>query len=459
MLIKLIDRFAVKNTHNFIAFEAVKLLDDAWRRVYLKHFDDLLEGSKDPDKKFKDWNNHIFHPPKYGGAPKAVEDTLAQMIKSLKKGDYRRFVYLSGVVSHYVADVLHPLHTGQTDEETKVHKFHEFGVSVSISGYRKLIKPEKPRVVRDPKSFVISLAEYSHRHYFDVIDNYDPSKGFQFRWDLGINEKLHKLNIELLSRAIWAVASIYQTAIKESRVKPPKVGLSLKTLIAMLKVPAYIISRWLEWRYMKKVTKRMLKEYREKGRILDSLPPDDKGLVQLFMEMKKKSILKMGRPQKETKKEETLEPPEETKKKKGIKARYLSLDAPVEDAPEIGRRTGEKLRGIGITTIRDLLSQDPKIIAEKLGDKRITEETIKRWQIETKLMTEIPNLRVGEAVYLYHVGIHSKEEFEKTPTSEIMRRIEEFLKTEKGRSIEQHYKPPTKEKLEKIKHILKEANP
>ena len=52
-------------THHKLALDALNEMQhgdkDAWTRVFLKHVERYLEGSKAPDVSFKDFKNHVLH--------------------------------------------------------------------------------------------------------------------------------------------------------------------------------------------------------------------------------------------------------------------------------------------------------------------------------------------------------------------------------------------------------------
>lgn len=87
---------------------------------------------------FMNFRNHVFHPSSWGGAPNAAEEWYEKFIDALKNKNWDKAIYNADVFSHYIADPLHPFHTGQTEEEGKVHKFFEFGTSKSLKKYESV---------------------------------------------------------------------------------------------------------------------------------------------------------------------------------------------------------------------------------------------------------------------------------------------------------------------------------
>ncbi len=478
LYLSILKRFASRSTHHWLALKATENLDEPCKTALLYYVKDLLKGAKDPDDTLHDWYNHIFHPPSYGGALKRIKELYGELIEKLKKEDWKSATYLLGLISHYISDPMNPLHTGQTKEEAKIHKLYEFGTFKKNTIYDAEIKVEDLSFDMSELDKVLTTNWLkSHGEYFNVLENYDASKGYQFHWDKGINEKLDKINKELLGKSVSLILAIWKNALKEANVNCPKKSLKLKTLVAALKTPLFIIGRWLNNRYMKKVTKAMKKELKEKGEVYESLPPDDKGLVEEFKKLEEQGKLKMRREEgikiskpiepvkaikyKEEKKEEPEKPKIEEKtgepKQAGGKTRklrYLKLDDPIEDAPEIGTKTGEKLRSIGIKKISDLLEKPTKEIIDAYPGRKPGEETVERWKTMTKMMTEIPNLRVKDVTYLYYAGIKNREDLEKITMNALKEKIERFLGTKKGEQIKNRHGEPDYERIKEIKTLL-----
>jgi len=458
MLITLIKKFAVRNTHHFLCIKAAENLSEKWREVFLAYFDILLSGAKAPDDKFHYWKNHVFHPPQWGGAPHAARESYDKFVKLLKSKKWKNAIFWAGVLSHYVSDVLHPLHTGQTPDEPKIHKFHEFGTSRKVNEYDRAIKVDEIDSIDNIEEYVRELGNFAHQYYYHVLHNYDPTKAEQYKWELEINKTLDEINVKLLSKAVKAILSLWIRGINEANVTPPKVSLSLRTLITLLKVPIYRIRKWLETRYYKKVTKRMIDELKRTGKIYESLPPDDKGLVDYFRVLEKKGKLDMRKAleayQRSIRKE-AIKPKE---KPKVIRTwRILHLEDDIEKAPEIGPKTAIRLRSAGIKTINDLISTPVMEIRNRYPGRKPPKKTIIKWKYETKLMMEILNLWVKDVIWLYEIGIRSRRDLLKMTPDEIIKKINELSQTPHGKSIAKRISPPDANRIRRILEWAKEA--
>ena len=82
-------------THHKLALDALNEMQhgdkDAWTRVFLKHVERYLEGSKAPDVSFKDFKNHVLHVAEgyWGGAPEKAAAWYQKTIgRALKAGNW-----------------------------------------------------------------------------------------------------------------------------------------------------------------------------------------------------------------------------------------------------------------------------------------------------------------------------------------------------------------------------------
>ena len=113
----------------------------------------------------------------------------------------------------------------------------------------------------------------------------------------------------------------------------------------------------------------------------------------------------------------------------------LDPDDPVIDAPSIGRKTAKRLNRVGIFTVQDLLDADEDEVASTLNVRHITPDVLIDWQAQTKLMIEVPGLRVHDAQILTGSGIRSAEDLSAASAREVFRSAMDFLITDTGARI------------------------
>src|SRR5262249_41043919 len=137
MLWKVIVASACRSTHHYLAMDALRCLrgpnTDLWQNFFLKNYESYLSGAKAPDDQFKDFKNHVLHVSDnfWGGALSATQLWYDRTVLAMRKGYWSDVAYSAGVLSHYFTDPHMPFHTGQTEEEGKVHRAAEWSITCS----------------------------------------------------------------------------------------------------------------------------------------------------------------------------------------------------------------------------------------------------------------------------------------------------------------------------------------
>ncbi len=127
--------------------------------------------------------------------------------------------------------------------------------------------------------------------------------------------------------------------------------------------------------------------------------------------------------------EETTQPSEE------VLRFFLEPTDPVVDAPSIGPKTAERLQGIGVHTVADLLAADFEKAAEQINYRRITAELIRNWQLQTQLVCRTPNLRGHDAQILVACGHTTAEQVAAADPSSLVEQVQRFVRTAEGKRI------------------------
>ena len=116
MLFEIIYATKTNGSHHRLAMDALRHMEsdqsNDWQRLFLKHVDLYLEGSKAPDKEFKDFKNHVLHVGDefWGGAPQKASAWYEKFVRALKDKQFEEAVYCAGVLSHYYTDPIQPFH-------------------------------------------------------------------------------------------------------------------------------------------------------------------------------------------------------------------------------------------------------------------------------------------------------------------------------------------------------------
>lgn len=276
-----------RSTHHYIAFDALQLLkgDHAsdWKNLLLKHHTSLLKGAKAPDKEFRDFQNHVLHVEdgEWGGARDAAMEWYGKAVEALREQKWSKAAYALGVLTHYYADPIQPFHTGQTEEEGAIHRALEWSIAksrdtikalIDLRGYPQVHAGTEVGFVAD---MVLAGAKYSNPHYQTFIDHYDLHKGVANPPE-GLDQTLLDILADLVSYATAGVAVLFERAFAESGVKPQKVDLDLPGYFAALDIPIRKITKRMSDAQDRKTVEAMYEEFVETGKVIKTLPADDK---------------------------------------------------------------------------------------------------------------------------------------------------------------------------------------
>lgn len=289
LLERVIRNHRCRSTHHYIAFDALSLIGgeegEAWKSLFLVHHEHLLEGAKAPDAKFKDFKNHVLHvgEGEWGGARAAATEWYARAVDLLRRKRWSEAAYALGVLSHYYADPIQPFHTGQTEAEGIIHRAVEWSIArsrpeidarIEANGYPEIDIPDGLGFVSE---MVREGALRSHAHYFTFIDHYDIHAGVTDP-PSGLDETMLTAITDLIAYATAGFAAILTRAAEEAAVSPPKVNLTLQGYIETLDIPLRWLTAKLENAADKRTVERMYAEFQKTGKVIKTLPDDDKAI-------------------------------------------------------------------------------------------------------------------------------------------------------------------------------------
>ena len=364
-----------RSTHHYIAMDALSLIAseeaDKWKDLFLVHHEHLLEGAKAPDSKFKDFRNHVLHVSEgeWGGAPGKAMEWFATAVDHLRRKQWSKAAYAFGVLSHYYADPIQPFHTGQTEEEGTMHRAVEWSIAKSRDKIDARIEtlgyPDVP--VPDGAGFIADMvrngARLSHPHYQTFIDHYDLDVGVKDP-PAGLDETMFDAIVELVAYATAGFGAILSRGIAEAAVSPPKTNLTLQGYIETLDIPLRWVTAKLSDAADKRTVTRMYKEYQKTGKVIRTLPDDDKEIRKLHA----KQVLRV--PLKELNKQE-IGPI--GSKNKAVEERLLT--ALIEDEAEIAAEA-------------TVIEEDA--VEEAVVEAAPTDETLHPAEAEAPLAEEAP---------------------------------------------------------------------
>ena len=464
-----------RNTHHKMALDALRhLRGDAaerWQELFLKHHTPYLNGSKAPDTQFKDFRNHVLHVRDnyWGGAPQAARRWYDQAVGFIARQDWTNACYSVGVLSHYYMDPIQPFHTGQTEEETKIHRAAEWSINKSYEDLREIARAKASVADVDLphgdgwlELAVRQGAEKANKHYETLIEHYDFRQGSQDP-PAGLDATSREILAELTSYATIGFARIMERAFTEAGAQPPKVSLTLHTYLATVEVPIqWVVGRMADYKEREEVraiydeiqrTGKLTANLPEESRIVRDQRAEEKTIVQPPADnsasLPKSQTTEMPTaPQRlqETPRPQTAiaaESPvplavrqQESERGESTTLRfYLETEDEVEAAPSIGSKTARRLSRVGVRTVSDLLRSDPTQLSSKMNSSWITPDLVQDWQDQARLACQIPQIRGHDAQFLVACGYRDVATIAAGKPAEILRKVEDFLETSAGQRI------------------------
>jgi hypothetical protein len=298
--------FAAKasGTHHKLAMSGLTRLDrhdaDDWRDLFLSEIDLYLKGAKAPDDEFKDFKNHVLHVGEndWGGAISACKQWYAKTVEAFGQKNWKDGVYNFGVLTHYLTDPVMPFHTGQSERETVIHRAAEWSVTKAYDELAAMLQKDLggwPNVeVAESDDWLAKLvkagAVKSHAHYDFLIDHYNFDVGVKSPaagWDRESKEVIARL----LGWASCAIGKTLERVIDDAGVFPPHVVLSVQTLIASLNVPMKFITGNITDAKDRAQVEAMYLEFKRTGKVLESMPADDRAIRKAHCEEVRKTPL------------------------------------------------------------------------------------------------------------------------------------------------------------------------
>ena len=305
LLSRVVFAAASKNTHHRLALDALELLKHAdaprWNDLFLFHYEAYLKGAKAPDDEFKDFQNHVLHVQDnyWGGAVKTAQLWYKLTVDALRNADWKEAVYSAGVLSHYFSDPFMPFHTGQTEEEGKVHRAAEWSIAQSYVELRNIIRQdlggyptlELPNTAAWLADVIRLGAEEANRHYRTLLEHYNLAAGVK-NPPAGLDQELKDCIAGQLALATAGFARVLDRAFADAQAEPPRVSLTLETLVSTSIVPIFWITRKLTDVKDRAAVEAIYAEVQARGKVVQALPEDERAVRKLHAEQVLKKPLR-----------------------------------------------------------------------------------------------------------------------------------------------------------------------
>lgn len=503
LLLRIVYAAHAKGTHHKLALDALRHLKtndaEGWTRVFLKHADLYMQGSKAPDDEFKDFKNHVLHVRDnyWGGAPDKVESWYGHLVAALRESNWSEAVWAAGVLSHYYTDPIQPFHTGQSEAENSVHRAAEWSINRSYDALRVRGEIENPGLTVTAgtggkwlREFVCQGADQSNPYYEKLIAHYNLERGVVDP-PSGLDDLSCRILSKLVVYAAKGYAVVLDRAFAEAAVSPPEVDLTLDTIMAAVKIPVKALEKKLADAEDRKIVQAMYDELKATGKVDATLPEDDKVVRNAYEAevLKPRAEALAAARAKVVGAEKTVPrrapspgpvaaPPALAKgaqlqdikvptaepvriesampASKAVRA-YLALTDNVERGPSIGPKMAERLLAVGIDTVDQLLAADPAKVASDLGDRHVTAEVVTDWKDQARLMIEIPGLRGGQAQLLTGAGVRSRADLRQASAADVSARVLAYASSHEGKRLLRDGAVPDLSKIEEWVSMARKA--
>ena len=432
-------------TYQRFALDALPLVQsDGGRRLcswLLRHYRRYLRGAVDPDRRFRDFQNQIIHVRDgyWGGGPRVAHQWYDRLVQHLVAGRYRKAAHAAGVLSHYFTDPIQPLHTDHSALEEVLHAPIEWSISRAYARIFRRWQTHDLRIVfqlsENPTwlgEAMLQSARYSHRRFEQLLRGYRLDAAIRNPAE-GIGQELEMMLAELFGLAISGWARVLERAARDAETlaghKLPTAGKLLPTTCACVCVPlAYWRSR-ARMRLQDQRIMNLVDEFRFKGCLEKHLPAE----VDI-----KKRVIEVYHYEKEYRLQR--------RRKKIAALRLASLtlaDALGMDAGEVNR-----LHAAGIKDIRDLITNHPNYLAEKIAVYWIDADRVALWQRQASLLCDCPDLPVQAMALLAGAGLTTVSRIQLEQRSKTIKQVHEFAHSRAGRRLMINHSLPDQSQID-----------
>ena len=289
-LCRILGRAHCRYTHQRLAVDALSMLGtDAGKRLtpwLLRYSNHYLRGAIDPDLRFRDFHNHILHVRDgcWGGAPRVAQLWYQRLQKYLRRERLADAAHAAGVLTHYLTDLIQPLHTINDHREAIVHRPFEWSVHCCYDRIRQQGRRSGLRVqvkIADHPhwlgSLMIHAARHSTSHATELTRGYRFNEGVK-KPSRGLDDDAIDRLAELFELTLVTIAAVLDRAATEAEsftgYSIPSCGLKWATTRAVLSVPFGVGRKIWRVRQENRTIRNLAQEYFQDGKLTDHLPDE-----------------------------------------------------------------------------------------------------------------------------------------------------------------------------------------
>ncbi len=277
-----------KSTHHYFALDALLEVQSEeghkLANLLLSYYQEYLTGAKDPDNVFKDFENHVLHVRDnfWGGAARTASRWYAKSLLLLEQQNWKEAAYSIGVLSHYFTDPFMPLHTGQTERESIVHRPMEWSVKCAYDEIYTLASedPSLPSFALTDDTDWLSLAiqdaaTIANQHYETLIEQYNMAESSK-QPALALNRSSKRILAELFTLALTGWGAVLDRLAQQTPTGIADRSLTPATLIAGLQMPLQSLLKKIDSAKQKNEVAKIYEEFQTTGRVVRNLPVEQR---------------------------------------------------------------------------------------------------------------------------------------------------------------------------------------
>ncbi|WDQ18226.1 DUF4332 domain-containing protein [Rhodopirellula sp. P2] len=475
MLCQILRAAHCRSTHHHFALDATELVQtDSGKRLVSqlrRHHARYFSGAKDPDVRFRDFQNHVVHVDDgyWGGAPRVAHQWYDRLQRYLHQSRFDDAAHAAGVLSHYVTDPIQPLHTAQTPMEKVLHRPIEWCITQNYADLFALWQQDPTRIVfqlSDQPGWlgeaILQSARLAHSHYQTLLDNFDLAAS-ESDSKRGLNEVSRRIVSQLIGLSVTGLARIIERAAFDAEQRSgrpiPTAGLTLPTVLSTIRVPDRLWLRRITHQTERAKVQMLIDEFRRTGDVEQHLPSEVRVLQRVRVIYHREKEYRQAKAKLAAARESLLAAEETERQSESTEANllpFVSSEAnvrlqvtdPLVDAPSIGKKTAARFAGIGIHTVGDFLKADEAMMTRRLDTRWITAATLHAWRCQTMLMCQLPSMLAREVQLLVGAGYLTTDALAKTDATTLHAAVEAYAATYSGRRYLRGAESPTIDRLE-----------